>query len=98
MWTTQGLVQAARGATRSGRVPAAHYYGEAVFAGGLMSYGTNPTELSRIVGAYTGRILRGEKPGDLPVQRSTKMEFIVNAKAAKALGLSIPVGLLALAD
>jgi putative ABC transport system substrate-binding protein len=80
------------------RVPAIFQYPEFTAAGGLMSYGTDLREALRLSGLYTGRILKGEKPADLPVQQATKVELIINLKTANALGLTMPTALLVRAD
>jgi putative tryptophan/tyrosine transport system substrate-binding protein len=79
-------------------VPAIFQYRRFVAAGGLMSYGANETETYRLVGIYTGKILKGEKPSDLPVQRSTKVELLINLKTARALSITVPLPLLGRAD
>ena len=79
-------------------VPAIFPFRENVEAGGLMSYGPNLPDRDRQVGIYVGRILKGEKPSDLPIVRATKFEFVINKQTAKTMGLTIPNNLLALAD
>src|SRR5215475_6887074 len=84
--------------TARGRIPATYSVRDHAAVGGLMSYGTDLTEAFRQVGVYTGKILKGAKPVDLPVVQSTKFEFIINLQTARALGLEVPAQLLATVD
>jgi putative tryptophan/tyrosine transport system substrate-binding protein len=79
-------------------VPAMYHFREFAEAGGLVSYGTNVADGYRLAGIYTGQVLKGAKPADLPVIEATKFEFVINMKTAKTLGLDVPLGLSAAAD
>jgi putative ABC transport system substrate-binding protein len=80
------------------RIPATYSVREAVEAGGLMSYGPDLAEVFRQVGVYTGKILKGAKPADLPVLQPTKLEFVINLQTARALGIEVSSGVLSIAD
>jgi putative tryptophan/tyrosine transport system substrate-binding protein len=80
------------------RVPAIYQFREFVSAGGLMAYGSTVLDTYRPLGVYTGRILKGEKPADLPVQQATKVELVINTKTAKALGLTVPLPMIGRVD
>ena len=90
-------VQLATLATRHG-IPAAYPDREAVEVGGLMSYAADAADMWRQVGVYTGQILKGAKPADLPVLQSTKFEFVINLQTARALGIEVPNSIQLLAD
>jgi putative tryptophan/tyrosine transport system substrate-binding protein len=80
------------------RMPALYFEGDFAKAGGLISYGPDISDQYRQLGIYAGRILSGQKPGDLPVRRATRLELVINLNTAKALGLTIPETLLAAAN
>ena len=84
--------------TARDRIPATYAIRDYVAAGGLMSYGTDLAEMFHQVGVYTGSILKGAKPADLPVMQSTKFKFVINLQTSRALGIEVPSGLLSIAD
>jgi putative tryptophan/tyrosine transport system substrate-binding protein len=84
--------------TARNTVPTMFQFREFVEAGGLMSYGADISEAYRQVGVYTGRVLKGASPGDLPIIQATKFEFVINLKTARALGVKVSDNLLSLAD
>jgi len=84
--------------TARDKIPAVYAVRDIVAVGGLMSYGVDLAAIGHEVGVYTGKILRGAKPADLPVQQSTKFNFAINLQTARALGIEVPSGLLSIAD
>jgi putative ABC transport system substrate-binding protein len=84
--------------TTRDRIPGIYATRDPVEAGGLMSYGPDLTEMFHQVGVYTGNVLKGAKPADLPVLQTTKFEFVINLTTAKALGLTIPASVISIAD
>jgi putative ABC transport system substrate-binding protein len=90
-------VQIVTQATRHA-LPAIYYLRDFVEIGGLMSYGSSPMDQFRLTGIYAGRVLKGEKPADMPILRATKFELIINLQTAKVIGIDVPATLLARAD
>ena len=84
--------------TQRHRIPATYVRRDFPSAGGLMSYGTSVVDAYRQIGVYTARVLKGDKPSDLPIVQSTRFDFVINLKTAKALGLEVPPGVSAMAD